>query len=162
MKLSESLESGWHKFFTEINGNYSGSSKVWFEPGEPIDSAEVQGDFHSILNNQFVQFSYATSFQGKPIQGIMTFGVFLSTNQFQMSWVDTFHTGTAIMHSVGEAVGDVFNVKTTYPAGEKNEQMWGWRTELERKSPNQLVIRAFNSTPDGEETLATEFVLERK
>lgn len=161
MKFKDSLAEGWHHSFSTLEGSWKGSSKVWFEPGEPIDSAIVEGTFQSLLSHRFSQFSYSTTFQGEAISGVMTFGVFLKLNQFQLSWIDSFHTGTAIMHSTGSASNSLFNVYTTYPAGEENEQEWGWRTELEIKNPDHIIIRAFNRAPGETETLATEFDLQR-
>lgn len=41
------------------------------------------------------------------------------------------------------------------------EQYWGWRTNIEIISPEKIVLTAYNISPDGDETKATEIVYEK-
>jgi Protein of unknown function (DUF1579) len=40
--------------------------------------------------------------------------------------------------------------------GHSGEAPWGWRTTVELRDANQLVITSYNITPQGEETTAVE------
>lgn len=161
MKFEESKEKGFHSHFSKISGNWKGSSKVWFEPGEPIDSAEMKATFNVLLEGRFLELNYESTFQGKPLEGKMIFGAYMKLNRFEVSWIDSFHTGTAIMFSFGEMKSENLNVLTEYPVGENNQQMWGWRTEMEIKNPDHVVIRAYNIIPGEAEALAVEYDLKR-
>lgn len=78
-----------------------------------------------------------------------------------MAWVDSFHMGTGIMFSQGSKPGKLFSVLGNY--GEPGTpEPWGWRTVLELRDSNTLVITAYNITPAGEEGMATETVFSRK
>jgi hypothetical protein len=49
--------------------------------------------------------------------------------------------------------GDV-NVRGSYPAPERPDG--GWRMTLEMPTPESLLLRMFNITPDGQEAWAVE------
>jgi hypothetical protein len=66
-----------------------------------------------------------------------------------------------MMYASGVAESNSFNATGHYVAGENNEQTWGWRTTLEIVSNNEIIIRAYNITPEGEEQLAVQYDLKR-
>ncbi len=41
------------------------------------------------------------------------------------------------------------------------EQYWGWRTNIEIVSDDEIVITAYNISPEGEEVKATETVYKK-
>jgi hypothetical protein len=41
------------------------------------------------------------------------------------------------------------------------DQTWGWRTEIELVHDDELVLTAYNVTPEGEEAKATQTVYKR-
>ena len=72
--------------------------------------------------------------------------------QYELCWVDSFHTGSAMMLSLGDLRADgLISVTGSYQAG---DERWGWRTEIE--VDDALVVRAFNISPAGEESRAIE------
>ena len=95
---------------------------------------------------------------GKPHAGEMLLAFEKDTQRYSLAWIDSFHTGTALMLSTGGPVsGGIISVLGSYAAGEAR---WGWRTVL-RADANAFVIEAFNIAPDGKEDPATKTSLER-
>jgi len=160
--LGASLESGNHFFLNKLVGEWSGEAKTWFEPGEPIDVSPMTGTIRALFDGRFVMHEYKGSFQGTPFEGIAIYGYHLKEQRYQSVWMDTFHMGTGFMFSEGNSAAPFFDVNGTYKAGEHNEQHWGWRTEIKLAEDDQLVITAYNITPSGEETKATETIYQKK
>jgi hypothetical protein len=102
---------------------------------------------------------YVGSFGGKPLEGFAIYGYHLDLKKFQSAWMDSFHNGTAIMFSEGQKDVQEFSVLGSYAyVTPEEEQHWGWRTEIEMISEDELRITAFNITPAGEEAKATETI----
>jgi len=156
MKLSESLQNGPHAQLLKLVGKWKGTSKVWFEVGDPIDQAEIEGDFTSLMDGRFILHQYKTQFQGNDISGMMLLGCFMGTDSYQSAWIDSFHTGSSILFSQSKRNNNDFDALGHYTAGEQHEQTWGWRTGVKCLGENEIKVLAYNITPDGKEQLATE------
>jgi len=160
-KFEISLEEGAHKVLSNLTGSWEGITRTWFEKDILADKSPVKGTFSSILGSRFTAYDYRGSLNDKPIEGKMIIGFDIPYQQFTASWIDSFHMGTQIMCSSGPATESGFSITGTYGSPEYGEQLWGWRTELEIISKNEIVITAWNISPEGEETKATETVLKR-
>ena len=148
-----------HHFLSLLAGNWKGTSKLWLEPGKPADESSVVGTIQLLLEGRYALYLYQGSVESEPQHGMFTFGYNITLEQYEASWVDSFHTGTGIMFCIGAEKENGFAVTGSYPDPTGGPD-WGWRTEVELNG-DQLTITAYNITPEGEESKATEMILNR-
>jgi hypothetical protein len=133
-------------------GRYHGRTRTWLEPGKPPDESLEELRVEPMLGGRWVRFEVHGSVLGKAHAGEMTLGYHRDRAQFELSWVDTFHTGSSILFFTGARRADgVIAVGGTYPAG---NEVWSWRTEFHLGE--KLTVRGYNITPAGEEMLGIE------
>ena len=161
-KLETSKTSGAHYQLSRLAGSWQGRVKTWFEPGNLADESDMYGTMRLILDGKFIMHEYQGSFGDKPLQGFAIYGYNLDLQKYQFAWIDSFHNGTAIMFSQGNKGDQQFNTIGSYAyVTPELEQHWGWRTEMEFVSDDELLITAYNISPEGEETKATETAYKR-
>ncbi len=155
--LQQSKVDGAHFKLSMLEGKWEGTTKTWFDPAKLEDESPITGTMKLIFDGRFILHEYESSIGDKPISGMALYGYDLNTQKFQSAWVDTFHNGTAIMFSEGKKGEISLNVvgSYTYIAPEM-EQQWGWRTEIIIVNDFEIIISAFNISPEGEESRATE------
>ena len=162
-KFELSKTSGVHFQLSRLVGEWEGTSKTWFEPTVVADESPVRGSMRLVLDGRFILHEYTGSFAGKALEGITIFGYHLGLKKFQSAWIDSFHNDTALMFSEGSRNSEEFKVLGSYAyVTPEAEQHWGWRTELEILSDDELVITAYNISPAGEEAKATELRYTRR
>lgn len=160
-KFDQSLEDGAHKKLQNLTGNWKGTSKTWFEKDVLADDSASEAVISSIMGGRFISVDYKSSLDGKPFEGKMIIGFDIPYQRFTLSWIDGFHMGTQIMLLSGDATPNGFAVSGTYGSPEYGEQLWGWRTELEILSSDEIIFSSYNISPEGEEAKATETVYQR-
>ncbi|WP_118975267.1 DUF1579 domain-containing protein [Taibaiella koreensis] len=162
VKFEASLEDGVHYQLSRMAGAWQGIARTWFEPDVVADESPVKGTIRPVLGGRFLLHEYEGSFAGKPLQGIVIYGYDLNTGRFQSAWIDSFHMGTGIMYAQQRTEAGHFSVYGTYQVMAGEQQEWGWRTDMELEDDRTLLITAYNITPAGEETRATEIVYRRQ
>jgi len=149
-----------HHFLAQLAGGWSGTSKLWLEPEKLLDEAPLVGNIQIVLDGRFALFLYQTSVEGEAQHGMFTFGYNTTLEQYETSWLDSWHNNTANMFCVGSARENGFIVLGNFPDPNEGPD-WGWRTEVELVDKDHLTITAYNITPEGEEAKATEAQLTR-
>jgi hypothetical protein len=159
-KFETSLETGVHKQLQALTGNWEGTTRTWFEPNVIADESPMKGTIRSILGGRILMHEYQGSLNGEAFEGVALYGFDIPNNKFQSAWIDSFHMGTGMMLSEGSPTENGFSVLGSY-GGPDIPEPWGWRTVAELTDENNLIIRAYNISPEGEEALATETTYKR-
>ena len=149
-----------HHFLAQLVGAWTGTSRLWLEPDVLADESPVQGSITLVLEGRFAIYLYQGSIEGEPQHGMFTFGYNTTLDQYEASWLDSFHNNTAIMFCSGAPKENGFIVLGSYPDPTGGPD-WGWRTEVTLEDADHLVIAAYNILPDGLEAQATEARLTR-
>ena len=149
-----------HHFLAQLAGSWTGRSSLWLEPDNLADDSPVVGTIQLILDGRFALYLYQGSIQGEPQHGMFTFGYNTTLEQYEASWVDSFHNNTGIMFCTGYPIENGFQVLGSYPDPTGGPD-WGWRTEVELVDHDHLTITAYNIHPEYGEAKATEAKLTR-
>lgn len=154
-KFETSLAEGIHQQLAQLTGTWEGTSRTWFEKDVLADESPVNGTITSILGGRFILHQYQSSLQGKPLEGLAIIGYSFPYSRYQTAWVDSFHMGTGIMFSEGDATASGHSVLGSY-GGDGMPEPWGWRTDIEVVDQDHVIITAYNVEPGGAEAKATE------
>ena len=158
-KFEASKSSGAHFQLSKLVGEWKGTAKTWFDPNKLEDESPVSGTMKLMLDGKFILHEYQGSFGGEPLTGMAIYGYHLELEKFQCAWIDSFHNGTAIMFSEGNKGEKDISVLGSYTyVTPEAEQHWGWRTNIELISDDEIVITAYNISPEGQELKATETI----
>jgi hypothetical protein len=161
-KFEESKLTGMHSQLAKLVGEWEGTATTWFEPDKIADQSPVKGSIRSILGGRFVLHEYTGSWGGKPLEGLAIFGYHLELKKWQSAWIDSFHNGAAIMFSESGRNEDKLKVLGSYAyVTPQMEQHWGWRTEIDVLNDDEIRLTAYNISPEGEESKATETMYKR-
>ncbi len=141
-----------HLHLQSLCGHYRGEVRTWFDPTAEPDIGRGELHVSAVAGGRWLRFEQAGTVAGTQHAGELLLGFHADAAQFEVSWVDSFHTGSAIMHSLGDLRDDGrISVTGSYQAG---PERWGWRTEI--ATDDGLIVRSFNITPAGEESRAIE------
>jgi hypothetical protein len=149
-----------HSLLAGLAGGWTGTSRLWLEPDKLTDESPVVGSIQLILDGRFALYLYQGSIEGETQHGMFMVGYNTTIDQYEASWVDSFHNNTAIMFCVGRPTENGFSVLGSYPDPTGGPD-WGWRTEVELVDRDHLTITAYNISPEGDEAKATEAILTR-
>lgn len=156
MNLADSKLNGPHAWLARLAGEWSGTSKLWLEPGVLHEEVAIRGTMRLVQYGTFALHEYSSTCMEQPQSGLAWYGYSFAEDRWTTAWTDSFHNGTRIMFSLGDYQGDTSRLKVlgSYPAPPGPN--WGWRTTVELLTEDRLVITHYNITPEGEEAKAVE------
>lgn len=142
--------------FEQAPGEWDGTYRLWMHSADAPDSESgSRASISSELRGSSLLLRYGWRFDEEDQLGIAVLSR-TKDRGIAMGWTDSFHASDGVMHNA--PVGTDAKVLAQYgPADEP----WGWRTEFDMPSSDELEIRAFNILPGGAESLATEAVYRR-
>ena len=108
------------------------------------------------------RLDYTWSYQGKPQQGSILFGIDDTASAITAQWTDTWHTGNQPMAFYGlKPEGPTLAVRGTYAAPPGPD--WGWRIDVTPGSDNLRIVmhNIWPKEQGGKEELAVEAVYAR-
>lgn len=141
-----------HPKLQALAGRYLGLTKTWLDPTQPPEESTAELRIESIFGGRWLRLEQHGTCMNQPHAGEMLLGFHRDADQFELAWVDSFHTGSAIMFSTGPRREDgLIAVTGCYLA---MQERWGWRTEFDNR--NGLTTRAFNIMPSGDESPAID------
>jgi hypothetical protein len=134
-----------HATLGQLVGSWRGSTQLWLEPNSPpeVTPAELHAEW--VLGGRWLRLVQIGTALGKPHAGEMLLGFHKEPEEWQLAWIDSFHTGSAIMLLSGPpSEPGMVEVVGSYAAG---AERWGWRTRLYAPLPEKLILESFNISP---------------
>lgn len=156
MTFEQSQADGPHAVLAAMEGGFTGSARLRFEPDVLHGQEPVTGTVELLHGGRFAQHRYATPIDGTDHTGQALIGCELDRDLWQVAWIDSFHTGTAMVVLEGPAGTDLATIGVLGRYHVPNTEPWGWRTTFE-PGEDALVVCHFNVSPRGEESLAVRF-----
>ena len=125
---------------------WRGTKKLWLDGPDVVEISPGRID---VIGNT-VKVSWA--FRGAAHTGLLQLEE--TEDTIQAEWTDSWHAEDG-MALTGEAFADAVDVFGTYPPGDGGPD-WGWRIVLDTEDAERLLLRMYNITPEGDETIAVE------
>lgn len=137
-----------HAHLAKFVGYFRGETKTWMDPSQPPQVTSGELHVQPLFGGRWLRLEHVGTVIGKPHAGEMLLGYNIDEAQHELCWVDSFHTGSAMMFCSGKARDDgAISVLGSYAAG---PERWGWRTELRLASADSFIMTATNISPAGE------------
>lgn len=146
LELADSKHDGPHARLAPMAGAWEGTARTWFEPDKLAGEAPIKGTLRLVLGGRFLLHEYDGGMANADMQGVAIHGYDLDAGCWETAAADSMHHGTRIMMQRGEAgASGLPSAVGHYPARPGPD--WGWRTTLELRAPDHLVITHYNIAP---------------
>jgi hypothetical protein len=158
MKLTEV-----HERLGVMAGEWEGQTKTWFNPSAKPDESPWRVSVRPLLGGGFLEQTHEGRLGDRTFYGHVIYGYNSYSRRITAAWIDSFHTGDAMMISEGDvpaSASDLLNVVGAYTDRDSGE-IWRWRTIAQMPDSDRLILLAFDISPAGQEDRALETHLTR-
>lgn len=139
----------------DLVGRWQGSNQLWLSPDEPVRQSEGTADVHFGAREAFAIVRYTWADQGQPQDGLLAVRLAPEQSALDGVWIDSWHVGKTFMTLGGEDDRDGgLSLLGSYAAPTGPD--WGWRIVISSGGPDELLVRMFNISPEGEVSPAVE------
>jgi hypothetical protein len=144
----------------ELEGQWTGTYKLWFFPEEPYMESETTAGIKRGIRGTCAKIAYSWVYEEKPQEGLIICSFDPKRELVRAAWFDSFHMANDFLFCEGSAADGKVSFKGSYgaPVGPS----WEWRTILEQAAGGSFKMTMFNIHPDGTEDLAVEAVYHRE
>ena len=148
--------------FQNLTGNWSGTNRLhvpWMED-DPLKKSNFEALIKTVAGNNYLQIAYDWTYEGKPQDGVLTFGFEKDSEAVNSVWIDSWHQTADFMPSKDKGKNRKITFKGFYKVSDHPD--WGWRTDIDIENKDAFKIVMYNVSPEGNEILAVEMFLKRK
>lgn len=146
----------------DLVGDWSGSNRLHlgdWHPVKPIHDSDATAAVRERIGGQFVEIAYTWEHEGKPCEGLLILGGDSKTEAVNAFWTDSWHMAHRVMLCEGSNVDGNVLVRGNYKV--EGHPDWGWRTEI-IPGENNFKYNMYNISPEGDEQIAVEMLLNRR
>lgn len=148
-----------HRRLARMVGTWEGVCRLWFERDMLAAESTQRGTLRSVLGGRFLLHDYVWDFDGRQYAGLALLGHDVDARRWECAWVDSFHTGTSILHARAEFADDAGGFAVLGAFGD-GRQLPGaachWRTAIEQPDDDRLRIVLTSLTSSGDEMQAMD------
>jgi len=139
---------------TALAGQWRGTNKLWLDPSAPPAESETTLTVATAGQGKFLTAAYTWAYEGQPQDGLLVVWQDPATGGGRISWLDSFHTGDAVMVFQGQFAAGRVSVLGSYAAGDGPD--WGWQIDLVPLPDGGLQLLMYNIEPGGQVYPAVE------
>lgn len=153
-----------HRRLARMVGTWEGVCRLWFERDMLAAESMQRGTLRSVLGGRFLLHDYVWEFDGRSYAGLALLGHDVDARRWECAWIDSFHTGTSILHARAESAGEPahFSVLGDYGGGHSPcASTCRWCAEIAQPEHDRLTIVMTTLSPSGEEMRALEVEYQR-
>ena len=131
--------------FASLTGQWHGTNKLWLDPSAPPAESETALTIATAGQGRFLTAAYTWAYEDQPQDGLLVVWQDPATGGGRISWLDSMHTGDAVMVFQGQAVEGRVSVLGSYAAPEGPD--WGWQIDLVPQPDGGLQVLMYNIQP---------------
>ena len=104
--VSDPTGEGQHARLIALAGSYRGTLRTYLEPDAAPEESTGTLEIAALFGGRWLRMEQTGKVLGKPHAGEMLLGLNRDAATYELCWIDSFHTGSAMMFSTGEARSD--------------------------------------------------------